>query len=367
MKIGIDVRTATDPRSGKGIYTYNLVKNLLKIDRKNEYLLYTNEISGDLAHFPNAHIKIIQRSSWRWHFAVVKDFMRERGDVFFAPTSYIIPTFLPRKIKSIITVHDLVAFLHPALHQIKATILEKLFFRLSLSRCAHVLTPSQNTKKDLMKFFKCADKKITVTPLGVSPEFFEKPKNMQAVKEKYNLPDEFILTISGFEPRKNVGVLIDAMDEVAQKSPKIKLVIVGGKGWKSTGLQKKISQKKHNVIHIENCPPRELSAFYHLAKVFVYPSLYEGFGLPPLEALASGCPVICSNTSSLPEVCGDAALMVDPDNKSELAHTLEELLKDESLSKSLHEKGSVQAKKFSWEATAEKTLAVLTQITTQKR
>lgn len=349
-----------NPTTGKGIYTYNLVKNLLRIDPANEYLLYTNAISGDLAYFQNSHIRVIHKPSWRWHFSVIKDFTLKGGDVFFSPTSYIIPAFMPKKIACIMAVHDLVAFLHPQMHQTRAMIMEKLFLRMALARCKHVLVPSQNTKHDLVKIFRCPDKKVSVTPLGVSEDFFENPKiPLLEVKKKYGLPNEFVLTVSGLEPRKNVEKIVGAFGQIAGKFPHVKLVIVGGKGWKSDRIQKEIAQKKGLIIHIENCGPEELRAFYRLAKVFVYPSLYEGFGLPPLEAMASGCPVICSNTSSLPEVCGDAALLINPENQNELAEALQKLLADHNLQKSLHEKGLIQARKFVWQKTAEKTLAIL--------
>lgn len=349
MKIGIDLREAVNPKSGKGIYTHNLVKNLLKIDRDNEYVLYANAVSADLAVFHNAHIKIIHKPAWLWHFAVIKDFLRENGELFFAPTSYIIPALLPKKIKSVITVHDLVAFLHPHLHQAKAAVLEHLFIRLALRKTKRVLSPSENTKKDLMRIFHYPDAKIVVTPLGVE-QAKSTASDLQSVITKYNLPKEFILTVSGLEPRKNVNALIDAMSDI-----KIPLVIIGGKGWKSQKPQKKIKNAK-NIIHIENCDAKDLPAIYSAAKLFVFPSLYEGFGLPPLEAMANGCPVICSNAGSLKEVCGDAALMINPENTKEIAGAIKKILTDEKLSEDLRKKGLARAKTFSWETTAKKTL-----------
>ncbi len=350
------MRTACGKRSGKGVYTFNVVKEILAQDKTNEYILYTNQICADFAAFGGAHIKIIHAHKLFWHFAVIKDLTARGVDVFFAPTSYIIPAFLPKKIASVITVHDLIAFLHPALHQAKATILEKLFFKMALSRARHVFTPSRNTKHDLVKLFKCPSGKITVTPLGVSSDFFTESQNLKTIKEKYNLPDEFVLAVSGLEPRKNVGALISAVEKISADFPKLKLVIVGGLGWKSADLQEKISNKKNTITHIENCPPAELPAFYRLAKVFVYPSLYEGFGLPPLEAMASGCPVICSNNSSLPEVCGDAAIMIDPNNTNELANSIKKILTDNELRQELAKKGRERARGFTWQETAKETL-----------
>jgi glycosyltransferase involved in cell wall biosynthesis len=348
MIIGIDIRAALGNKTGKGWYVYNIVKELLAIDKKNEYLLYTDKITPDLVVFGGSNIRLIHKNRWAWHFAVIKDFKKNNGEIFFAPTSFIIPAFLPNKIKSVITVHDLVSFIHPHLHQTKATILEHLFFRMALKKSMHVLVPSKSTKEDLIQIFNYPSEKITVTPLAANG--MTKGTDPKTVKEKYKLPDNFILAVSGLEPRKNISALVDTIHNT-------KLVIVGGKGWKSNELQKKIANAGDKIIHIENCPPEDLPAFYKLAKVLVYPSLYEGFGLPPLEAMANGCPVICSNTSSLPEVCGDAAIYINPKNTKEIENAITELLNNEKLRLGLIEKGFAQAEKFSWrETTAKLTL-----------
>lgn len=354
MKIGIDIRAACGHKTGKGWYSFYIVKEILELEKKssgkNEYILYTNCVTADFAVFHNATIKVIHAHPFFWHFAVIKDFLRRNGELFFAPTSFIIPAFLPRKIKSVITVHDLVAFLHPRLHETKAVISEHLFLRMALRKTSAVLVPSENTKKDLIRIFSYPEEKIIVTPLAAIPTFALRPPTPNF----YNLPKEFILTVAGLEPRKNVNMLVDAVLALNKA-----LVIVGGKGWKSGALQKKISENKKHIIHIENCSSEDLTTFYKAAKIFVFPSIYEGFGLPPLEAMANGCPVICSNAGSLKEVCGDAAILIDPNNPQELKNAIEKLWDDKNLQNSLREKGFIQAQKFSWRKTAEKTLAVL--------
>lgn len=375
-KIGIDIRTVCGKKAGKGWYTFHLVKWLLSLDHKSEYVLYTNTISGDVAKMlafgpkhsahsaysaysaKNFHIKVIHKNAFLWHFAVIKDFLKEKGEAFFSPTSFIIGAFLPKKIKSIITVHDLISFIHPHLHQTKATVIEHLFFRRALKKAAQVLVPSLNTKNDLVKIFKLPAGKIAVTHLAADESFFAHGKNSKEVREKYNLPEEFILTVGGLEPRKNIGKLVDCMPEILNEFPKMKLVIVGGKGWKSRALQKKITNLAHIVIHVENCDSNDLPVFYRCAKLFVFPSIYEGFGLPPLEAMACGCPVVCSSAGSLREVCGDAALLIDPDNNQAITDSILKILKNKDLRDELIGKGLEQARKFSWEETARKTLGV---------
>ncbi|MBI4994380.1 glycosyltransferase family 4 protein [Candidatus Peregrinibacteria bacterium] len=361
MKIGIDIRAAGGFKTGKGWYAFHVVKEILASERKSgggrEYILYTNKVTADFAVFHNATIKVVHAHPFLWHFAVIKDFLQRGGEIFFAPTSFIIPAFLPRKIKSIITVHDLVAFLHPRLHEPKAVILEHLFLRLALRKTSVVITPSENTKKDLMRLFKYPAEKITVTPLA--PAIHNSQLTTNNLQQKYNLPKDFILTVGGLEPRKNIDTLIDALLSLSKlyklQATSYSLVIIGGRGWKSAKLQKKINENKKNIIWITHCPPEDLIAFYKSAKIFVFPSIYEGFGLPPLEAMAAGCPVICSNASSLKEVCGDAAILINPAHPQELKNAIEKLWNDENLQNSLREKGLTQAKKFSWQKTAKKT------------
>lgn len=436
MKIGIDIRAAcgappwrgmnllgrayarpSGKKTGKGRYTLYLVRELLRLDRKNEYVLYTDKISGDVSALVEStpsplpsplsphispHIKIISKHPALWHFAVIKDFEREGGELFFSPTSYIIPAFLPKKIRSVFTVHDLISFLFPTTHHRRSTILERIFLKKALKRSSHILVPSEHTKKDLIGLFHFPAEKITVTPLAAGEEFSVSPSKVppqaqqvqqtqkaQKVQQKYNLQQKFVLTVSGLEPRKNISRLIDAflitttrssLSESRASSDKapfmtppplddMKLVIVGGKGWQSGALQKKIAeqapqagqaQNRNRIIWIQNCPLNDITALYRLATLFVFPSLYEGFGLPPLEAMASGCPVICSHASSLPEVCGDAAVYIDPKNTQDIAQKITELWSDPAAQKNLREKGLVRAAEFSWAKTAEKTLKSFT-------
>lgn len=357
MKIGIDIREAADPKSGKAIYVFHIVKELLHLDRENEYVLYTDRVTKNLAHFGGAHIKVVHAHPFFWHFAVIRDLKREKVQMFFAAASFIIPAFLPKKIKLIITVHDLAAFLHPALHQFKATVIERIFLRRALKKTDSVLVPSVNTKNDLVRLMNFPAGKIFVTPLGVDEMFFKNnAADNAAAGKKYNLPQKFILAVSGLEPRKNIARLIDAFAEVKKKHTEYKLIIAGGSGWRADKVKRKIARSGDTIMHIGKCETEDLPALYANAAVFVFPSLYEGFGIPPLEAMASGCPAVCSNASSLPEVTGDAALIVNPENTEEIAIAILKIIEDKRLRDKLSERGRARAKSFTWKKTAELTL-----------
>lgn len=362
MKIGIDIREAVAKRkTGKGVFAFNLIKALLSIDKKNEYILYSDkDLPTGFTYPKNTEIRIIQKSPLIWHFSVIKNFAANNGDLFFAPTSFVIPSFLPEKIKQIIVVHDLVAFLFPKIHQIKAVVLEKIFLKKALQKTEYVIAVSENTKKDLMKFFPFVPKeKITVIYPAASDIFSKKIKKyeLEEFKKSKNLPEKFILTVSTIEPRKNLELLIKAVQEI----PDANLVIVGAEGWKTKKLIKMISDMAR-IYFLNYLADEDLAKIYKLAEVFVFPSIYEGFGIPPLEAMKSGCPVVCSDSSSLPEVVNDAAFLFKPNDAENLKTQIQRVLKNTELRGELIRRGFSQAEKFSWKESAKKLLNVIASI-----
>jgi glycosyltransferase involved in cell wall biosynthesis len=226
-----------------------------------------------------------------------------------------------------------------------------------------VITGSNQTKTDLIKYFGLNADKVVVTPYGVDPCFrpITDKQRFVEVKTKYGIDNEFILYVGNLQPRKNLVRLFLAFERLKIKR-KIneKLVIVGKKAWLYQDIFKTYEQlkAKEEIIFTGYVPTEEIPVLYSAARIFVYPSLYEGFGLPPLEAMACGVPVLTSLVSSLPEVVGDSALLVDPYSVEEIANGIERLLSDEKLRLSLREKGLRKASTFSWRRTAELTLAV---------
>ena len=178
MKIAIDIRAAGGERAGKGNYAFSIVRNLLIKDSRNDYILYAREGVAGFSEFKNAKLKLIDGNGLLWHHRVATDIKRELCDIFFAPTSYIIPSILPRSIKTVITVHDLVAFIFPSRHQKKAVLIERLFLHRAIKRAIKVLAVSENTRQDILKKFKIDPEKISVIPCGVSPEFHPLKKEL---------------------------------------------------------------------------------------------------------------------------------------------------------------------------------------------
>ena len=259
------------------------------------------------------------------------------------------------------TVHDMTYFIYPEKHLWLKKYYFKFFIRYACRNSDRILAVSHSTKKDLLKYVKCDPDLISVTPLGVDHEF--KPvvdqSILEGVKQKYNLPEQFILFVGLIEPRKNVGLLIEAFAKVIQNlNIKSHLVIAGRWGWESKSILELVKQlnfeeKVHFPGYIEQ---DDLPALYSLAELFVYPSLYEGFGLPVLEAMACGTPVITTNTSSMPEFVGDSGVLVQPGNLDALVLAMQDLLGNPDLRNALKIKSIEQASMFSWAKTAESTI-----------
>ncbi len=239
--------------------------------------------------------------------------------------------------------------------------ISSFLFGMRVGNADRILAVSHSTKNDLLKYVKCDPDLISVTPLGVDHEF--KPvvdqSILESVKQKYNLPGEFILFVGLIEPRKNIGLLIEAFAQVIQNlNIKSHLVIAGRWGWESKSILELVKQLNlEDKVHFPGYIAQDdLPALYSLAKLFVYPSLYEGFGLPVLEAMACGTPVITTNTSSMPEFVGDSGILVQPGNLDVLVLAMQDLLDNPDLRNALKIKSIKQSSMFSWAKTAESTI-----------
>jgi len=363
-RFGYDPKTGLPRRVGSGEYCFQLLLNLNKIDKKNNYIIYLPQAPAlDLPkESQNWHYKIIgPRKMWTL-FGLSLEFLlkRSKPDVFLSPTHYL-PIFSPYR--SLISILD-VSYLHfPQLF--KSSDLNQLrnWTKFSLKKARGVFTISQASKDDIIKEYGVPGYKIAITYPGVKAglKVDLDRLNMEDLKKKYAIKKDFVLYVGTLQPRKNVIRLIEAFSKLKND---VELVIVGRKGWLYEEILEAPKKYKieNKVKFLESVPDEDLPSFYENALCFVLPSLYEGFGLPVLEAMKYGCPVIASNVSSLPEAGGDAALYVDPENVDDIAKNLKLLIEDKILREKLVKKGYEQVKKFSWEKTAKETLNVLTKI-----
>ena len=378
MEIGIDIRTLMDARySGVSEYTLNLVKEILRLDTVNEYRLFYN-CFGDCQNIPEFKAVNVEAVKYDYpnkilNYLLFKIFNYPKideklgVDLFFMPHINFIG--LSGSVRSVITIHDLSFLRYPEFFSWRKNFWHKMVnARKLLKKFDVIAAVSENTKRDVMELCGVNESKIKVIYSGIGGEFrklsiYNYQFTIKKIREKYNLPDKFILYLGTVEPRKNVEGIIRGYNELRIMNYELrdyKLVIAGAKGWKAEKIYKERerSEFKNDIKFLDYIDGEDKVYLYNLAGVFLYPSFYEGFGLPPLEAMACGLPVIASYSSSLSEVVGEAVLMVDPYNISDIARAMKEILIDESLKNKLVEQGLKNAKKFSWEKTARQYLEI---------
>jgi len=351
--------------TGIGNYTYNLFKKLLEVNTHGRYFVINYQdmkiFDRDTLIVENPFKQILQ--TYMWYPYLIIRLRKTDLDLIHNPSQ--IPTFFDTKQIYIITVHDLTPIIFPKEHKSGKSLIYKLLFPRTLKTADKIIAVSYSTKQDLLKYFKVADKQIKVIHEAADEKFQPLDKEtIQKFKTKYNLNSPFILYVGTLEPRKNIPTLIKAFYNLRKYNLPHKLVITGKKGWKYNSIFEIIEKFdiQGDVIFTGYMPDEDLPALYNAADLFVYPSLYEGFGLPPLEAMSSGCPVITSNTSSLPEVVGDAGIMIDPYDVDTLTSSIYKVLTNDGLKADMVEKGLERAKMFSWEKTAKETLKIYREI-----
>ncbi|GAH31265.1 unnamed protein product [marine sediment metagenome] len=364
MRIGVMLRNVGE-KGGVGLYTRNIVKNLLEIDKDNQYVLFyqgkrrKTSFSG-YSNVEEQWINVPYKMLWDQIF-IPFSALKSRIDLLFSP-KWTVPLVLP--CKTVIVVPDVGYYLYPEFYGLKDILYLKFIIPLYLRKTTRIIAVSHTSKKDIIKFTGVDKSKIVA--IHVATDIFTGPLNssfIEKVKTKYALPSRFILHVGIIYPEKNVERLIQAFAKVAEKFPH-KLVLVGGFRWKYSRVFGLIEEfnLKDKVIITNWIPRSELPAFYKLADLFAFPSLYEGFGVPVLEAMACGCPVVTSSTGATPEIVGDAALIVNPKSVDEIYKATVRVLEDEKLKKELVSKGYARAKKFSWEKSARETLSVFKEL-----
>lgn len=354
MRIAIDARKLRD--YGIGTYVRNVLRYLSRIDRDTDYVLLCRGQDCDIVAELGENFRTLRESapaySFREQFSVPMDLRREKVDLFHAP-HYVLPALTP--CRSVVTIHDCIHLRFP---QYLPNRLGYAYARTALwiaaHRSARVLTVSEASKRDILHYFNIPPSKIDVIYNAIDERFNETPsdEDVSRVRERYQLKDPFVLYAGNIKPHKNLERLIEAFYLLRRDGLEhVKLLIIGDEISKYATLRRAVHRYKlhQHVRFFGFVPDRTLAVLYRLAAVFVFPTLYEGFGLPPLEAMAGGTPVITSNVSSLPEVVGDAALLIDPYDPVAIEHAMLRVLTEPSLRDDLSRRGLARVKEFSWD------------------
>lgn len=359
-----------DIRSGIGNYIFNLTSNLKKKpDNDLTIIGYgENHIFEDLPSVTPYYPKIRYNSVLWSRVASLQKKCFNDFDIVHNPAHF--PLLRKPGKHYVSTIHDLTPLIFPAWHQFHRVVSSKMLFPRLIRDSDKLIAVSQNTKNDIIKYYRVKEEKISVIPLGASKDYKQLDSQItDSVKKKYHLTSPFILFVGTLEPRKNLPSLLKAFAIVKENNPLVKLVIAGQKGWKYSDICTTIAyvHLEKEVIFLNYIAHEDLPALYNAADLFVYPSLYEGFGLPPLEAMQCGIPVITSDTSSLPEIMGEGGIMVNPLDIRELADKISLLLNDDQERKENIRYNLARAKLFSWDRCACETTRVYEEISTTGR
>ena len=376
MKILIDAIPMTGLLTGIARYLRNLYSTMDLIDSvKLSYfdgkkLFHSmppiadpekwQKTNGAIRKLPDPMVFSLQALHWLKYENTLNRICRKKSFDIYHETA-----FVPAKListPSIYSMYDLSLRHYAETHPRDRVWFFEYFIKKRLACASHILTISEFIRQEIIAEFKVPPEMVTAIPLAPDPMFSPcNEADVRNIKAKYNLPESYLLFVGILEPRKNINLLIDAMEKADSD---ISLVLVGWNGWGDKSWMDKIQKKglAHRIVMTGYLPDEDLKEVYSGATALVYPSLYEGFGLPIVEAMACGCPVICSNTASMPEVAGNAAILIDPFSSDELAEGLEKISNDTEFRQNLMKKGLAQAASFKWEVTARETLELFQRV-----
>ncbi|GHO87288.1 glycosyltransferase family 4 protein [Dictyobacter formicarum] len=371
MRIAIDYTAGIRQGAGIGVYVRNLVAAMLAQDEDNFYTLLTSgrasserpfpiaeNVRGRNLHIPDRYLNILW---YRLRAPLPATLFSGPTDIYHGP-DFVLPP-LGKRVRKVVTIHDLAFLEHPEYAVPSLAEYLRKVVPQAVASADVVATVSQEVSRTLIEHFQTPREKLVVIPNGVQPYFrrITDPVILGATRHKFQLEQPFVLAVGTQEPRKNHQGIVKAFYQAQQEKdgPPL-LVIAGGTGWLYEETQQLVRdlQLENKVRFLGRVTEHELITLYSMAELFVFPSFFEGFGIPPLEAMACGAPVITSNTSSLPEVVGDAALQVDPHNIDELSHAMLRLLQDEQLRTDLRQRGYQRVQLYTWQQSAQKMLQV---------
>jgi len=374
MKIVINTIPLLSPLTGIGKCIFYISRTLREIDGKNEYIYFYGYYSKNLISQPTILIKFYQKMAdytrntyfgykmrkIRTYFA---EFTRKKFDIYFEPNYIILDKIKARK--KVIVIYDFSFKLYPEWHPEDRIRFFREKFWKSVSLTDRIVVPSRFIRDQAINEFGIREENLRTVKLGVDLKIFRQyPENeIEAVIKKYDISEKFIVFLGSLEPRKNILNLIKAYQMLPDYLTKeFKLLLIGFKGWHNKEIMDLLKRNKEKVIYTGYLKDEELACILNKASVFVFPSLYEGFGLPPLEAMACGCPVIVSDRASLPEVCSDSALYVNPHEPEDIADKIMEVLENQELRENLIKKGIQRSQSFKWENTAKDILNIFEEV-----
>lgn len=365
MRIGVDLSAIQSTKSGVDWYTHHIIKEMIRLVGPGErlYLFSNRETGFEEEAAANDKVTLVRsrvrhQEPWRQLFLPLL-LKRHRIDVCFF-TNFVISVL--SSCPMVLTIHDFSFKLFPRTHSLRNVIWARSLVPVSVRRCRRIIAVSNHTKIDLLRLMNVKQEKVAVIYEGAAAQFVPEPEPGDGdVLAGYGIRQPYVLYVGTLEPRKNLNTLVMSFDILAESDDDVQLVLAGRRGWMAQAIFDEIKMRDlmERVRITGYVPDEHLPALYRQAAAFVYPSLYEGFGLPPLEAMASGTPVIVSQSSSLPEVIGDAGLYVNPLDAAELAATMKKVISDGDLSAALVAKGLKQAGRFSWRRAAEQTMEIL--------
>lgn len=370
MRIAVDATSIPRLMAGAGVYTCNLVRALAEVDGENEYVVFArsdafDDLRRERPRFEIARVGAGSRPArllWE-QTALPRELRRRRIDVLHSP--HHTAPLVARGTRRVVTFHDLTFFILPRRYPVSRRFYFQTFSRLTARLADAIICPSQAVRNDILRILKVQSDKVRAIAEAAAPIFrpLDDADAVERLRHKLLLPERFVLSVGSLEPGKNRATLLRAYASLRQRGIEHKLVIAGQRAWKYEGdfrLAEELGLKR-DVVFAGYVPPEDMPALYNAADLFVFPSLYEGFGLPVLEAMACGVPVVASNVSAVPEVASEAAVLVDPSNADELCEAMGRVLGDGELRAALRERGLARAAEFSWHKAARETIEVYRQ------